>query len=99
MLNGFLFAFGFRGQFAQVLHHGIGINFPDGVDASFEFTFKLAFEFALEFSFGFELCFAFELALEFTLSFEFAFEFGFQFILGLVRHAGSSLLMFGAKIF
>src|SRR5580704_7308277 len=71
-----------------MLHHGVRINFPDGV---FELPFELAFEFALELT----LPFPFKLALAFAeqaadhiadraqpaLAFYFAFELAFEFTL------------------
>jgi hypothetical protein len=55
LFGGFVLAFGFGRQFAQVFHHGVGIDFADGTD----FAFALVFIFALVLEFSFELVFAF----------------------------------------
>jgi hypothetical protein len=64
VLGGFLFGFGFRRQFSQVLHHGVGIDLTDGT----YFT-QLAFKFQLPFAFALQLTFAFKLSLTFELPF------------------------------
>jgi hypothetical protein len=60
MFRGFLFCLRFRGQFSEVLHHGVGIDFANWV---FELSLKLPFEFSLTFEFALELGFEFVLGL------------------------------------
>jgi hypothetical protein len=104
VFRGFLFCLRFRGQFSEVLHHRVGVDFANGV---FELSLELPFEFSLAFKFalafaekaayrvadGAQPAFAFHFPLEFSLTFEFALELGFEFILGLVCHDPSSLIM------
>jgi hypothetical protein len=43
MLGGFVFRFGFGGEFPEVLHLGIGIDLAHRTDLIFEFVFQLVF--------------------------------------------------------
>jgi hypothetical protein len=61
VFGGFLFRLGLGGQFAQMLHHGVRVDLPDGADLVFELALTLEFAFTLEFAL--ELTLTFQLAL------------------------------------
>jgi hypothetical protein len=94
VLRRFLFGFGFRRQFSQVLHHGVRINLADGAELLFAFElvlvltlgfkFELAFVLELEFPLPFKFVFELEFFLAFLLQLKFAFEFrqDLRFVVG-----------------
>jgi hypothetical protein len=96
VLDCFLLALGFGREFAQMFHHGVGINLADGTDLvlALEFIFAFVLIFAFEFVLalaeqaagdvaeGAEPAFAFQAGLIFH--FQFAFHLVLEFAFELV---------------
>jgi hypothetical protein len=104
VFGSFIFCLRLSRQFAEMFHHGIGIDLADWADLvlAFVFVFALAFAFAEQTAgdlakptFAFQDGFILHLVFRFVFRFVFKlfFKFGFQFTFHLVCHDESSSLI------